>query len=169
MLPFDSDSTQVSGSEHTQWFWKWSSLRRASQSWFDKISSHGTPVPGAAGRRSAEQLCLAASSAPVRASTGVRVISSISGQWKLISLASLSCCLVPFWWNIQYCLRLCVVFAVLVTLGIWMRTKVCRLLRYALKKKTILFGNLSQTSDPPQPPLLGTPYPKKFFSVYFAF
>ena len=36
-------------------------------------------MPGAAGRRSAEQLCLAASSAPVRASTGARVISSISG------------------------------------------------------------------------------------------
>ena len=43
-------------------------------------------------------------------------------------------------------------------------------LRYALKqKKTILFGNFSQTSDPPHPPLLGTPYPKKNFSVYFAF
>ena len=44
-------------------------------------------------------------------------------------------------------------------------------LRYALKKKTILFGNFSQTSGPPPtpPPLLGTPYPKKIFSVYFAF
>ena len=32
--------------------------------------------------------------------------------------------------------------------------------RYALKqKKTMLFGNFSQTSDP-HPPLLGTPYPK---------
>ena len=42
-------------------------------------------------------------------------------------------------------------------------------LRYALKeKKTILFGNFSQRSDPP-PPLLGTPFPKKNFSVYFAF
>ena len=29
-------------------------------------------------------------------------------------------------------------------------------------KKTILFGNFSQTSDPPHPPLLGTPYPKKY-------
>ena len=36
-------------------------------------------------------------------------------------------------------------------------------------KKTILFGNFSQTSDPPHPPPLGTPYPKNFFSVYFAF
>ena len=43
-------------------------------------------------------------------------------------------------------------------------------LRYALKKKTTLFGNFSQTSDPPpHSPLLGTPYPKKNFSVYFAF
>ena len=28
------------------------------------------------------------------------------------------------------------------------------------KKKTILFWNFSHTSDPPHPPLLGTPYPK---------
>ena len=32
------------------------------------------------------------------------------------------------------------------------------------QKKTILFGNFSQTSDPPPP----TPYPKKNFSVYFG-
>ena len=36
-------------------------------------------MPGAAGRRSAEQLCRAASPTPVHASTGARVISSISG------------------------------------------------------------------------------------------
>ena len=43
--------------------------------------------------------------------------------------------------------------------------------RYALRKKTILFGNFSQTSGPPppHPPLLGTPYPKFFlvFILYF--
>ena len=42
------------------------------------------------------------------------------------------------------------------------------LYRYALRKKTILFGNFSQTSDPPPPPLLGTPYPKNFFKCLFC-
>ena len=36
------------------------------------------------------------------------------------------------------------------------------IVRDALQKNTTLFGNFSQTSDPPpHPPLLGTPYPKK--------
>ena len=39
-------------------------------------------------------------------------------------------------------------------------------LRYALKKKPILFGNFFQTSDPP---LLGTPYPKKIFVFILHF
>ena len=34
---------------------------------------------------------------------------------------------------------------------------------------TVLFGNFSQMADPPHPPLLGTPYSKKKFIVYFAF
>ena len=38
------------------------------------------------------------------------------------------------------------------------------------KKITVLFGNFSQVADPPpHPPLLGTPYSKKNFIVYFAF
>ena len=38
------------------------------------------------------------------------------------------------------------------------------------KKITVLFGNFSQMADPPpHPPLLGTPYSKKNFIVYFAF
>ena len=38
------------------------------------------------------------------------------------------------------------------------------------KKKTILFGNFSQTSGPPPPPPpFGNPLSKKIFSVYFAF
>ena len=38
------------------------------------------------------------------------------------------------------------------------------------KKITGLFGNFSQMADPPpHPPLLGTPYSKKNFIVYFAF
>ena len=36
------------------------------------------------------------------------------------------------------------------------------------KQITGLFGNFSQVADPP-PPLLGTPYSKKKFIVYFAF
>ena len=41
-------------------------------------------------------------------------------------------------------------------------------LRYALKKKNDIIWEFFPNVGPP-PPLLGTPYPKKFFSVYFAF
>ena len=46
-------------------------------------------------------------------------------------------------------------------------------LRYAIKKKNDIiwefFPNVGPPPPPPPPPLLGTPYPKKNFSVYFAF
>ena len=43
-------------------------------------------------------------------------------------------------------------------------------LRYALKKKKdIIWEFFPNVGPPPPPPLLGTPYPKKIFSVYFAF
>ena len=43
-------------------------------------------------------------------------------------------------------------------------------LRYALKKKNdIIWEFFPNVGPPPPPPLLGTPYPKKNFSVYFAF
>ena len=42
--------------------------------------------------------------------------------------------------------------------------------RVRCQKKTILFGNFSQTSDPhPHPPLLGTPYPKKILVFILHF
>ena len=40
-------------------------------------------------------------------------------------------------------------------------------IRYVLKEKNDIIWEFSQNVGPP--PLLGTPYPKKFFSVYFAF
>ena len=53
--------------------------------------------------------------------------------------------------------------------GITVRGKQLNLAKVRFqKKKTTLFGNFPQTSEPPHP-LLGTPYPKKNFSVYFAF
>ena len=43
-------------------------------------------------------------------------------------------------------------------------------IRYALKKKKRYYlGIFPKRRTPPHPPLLGTPYPKKKFSVYFAF
>ena len=45
-------------------------------------------------------------------------------------------------------------------------------LRYALKQKKRYYLGIfpkRRTPPPPHPPLLGTPYPKKNFSVYFAF
>ena len=40
----------------------------------------------------------------------------------------------------------------------------------ALKKKQRYYlGIFPKRRTPPHPPLLGTPYPKKIFSVYFAF
>ena len=39
--------------------------------------------------------------------------------------------------------------------------------RYALKKKRYYLGIFPKRRT--HPPLLGTPYPKKIFSVYFAF
>ena len=37
------------------------------------------------------------------------------------------------------------------------------------KKKRYYLGIFPKRRTPPPPPLLGTPYPKKNFSVYFAF
>ena len=43
-------------------------------------------------------------------------------------------------------------------------------IRYALKKKLRYYlGIFPKWRTPPHPPLLGTPYSKKFFIVYFAF
>ena len=36
-------------------------------------------------------------------------------------------------------------------------------------KKNEIYGNFSQVSDPPPPPLLGTPISQKKSVVYFAF
>ena len=37
------------------------------------------------------------------------------------------------------------------------------------KKNDIIWEFFPNIGPPPPPPLLGTPYPKKIFSVYFAF
>ena len=48
--------------------------------------------------------------------------------------------------------------------------QIVKLVRYALKKKKRHYlGIFPKRRTPPHPPLLGTPYPKKNFSVYFAF
>ena len=52
----------------------------------------------------------------------------------------------------------------------WMFIWIFQDIRYALKqKKRYYLGIFPKRRTPPHPPLLGTPYPKKNFSVYFAF
>ena len=40
---------------------------------------------------------------------------------------------------------------------------------FSEKKNDIIWEFFPNVGPPPHPPLLGTPYPKKIFSVYFAF
>ena len=51
------------------------------------------------------------------------------------------------------------------------RKNLSRLLRYVLNQKKRYYLGIfpKPRAPPPHPPLLGTPYPKKNFSVYFAF